>query len=271
MSGPLIDARHFTNAATRLSKTQQVVAAQSIVNSQGIKVLEKGASISEELYERLMQHRLSTPLEESVRSTNSVSAAGLRQQVEDLALDVPFFGRLLVNAPDASMILGAIAAIPLPDAIAFQLTVARDVRPEVFAHLLRTMLICTWLANVPGVSRYELGMAASAGLLHDIGMLHVDPMLTQPYQILNAQQRSQLYSHPLVSTALLERHHQYPKEVLRAIGEHQEYMDGSGYPRGLAGRHLSPLGRIVALSQVAAAMFAPGRDAPAAAQAASWR
>ncbi len=262
MTGPVVDARHFTQAATRLSKTQQVVAAQNIVNSQGIKVLEKGASISEELYERLMQHRLATPLEETVTATNAVSASSLRQQVEDLGRDVPFFGRLLGNEAEARMMLGAIGGIPLPDAVAFQLTVARDVRPEVYSHLVRTTLVCTWLANVPGVSRYELGMAASAGLLHDIGMLHVDPQLTQPYQILSAQQRTQLYSHPLVSAALLERHHQYPAEVVRAIGEHQEYMDGSGYPRALAGRHISPLGRIVALSQVAAAMFAPGRDAP---------
>jgi len=98
--------------------------------------------------------------------------------------------------------------------------------------------------------------------LHDIGMLHVDPVLLHPTQQLNREQRRQLYSHPLLSTALVERHHQYPREVVRAVTEHQEYLDGSGYPRNLAGDAISQLGRMVTLSQVVAAMFAPGRSAP---------
>ena len=48
----------------------------------------------------------------------------------------------------------------------------------------------------------------------------------------------------------------------RAVGKHQECLDGCGYPRGLAGDAISPLGRLPSLSQVVAAMFAPGRSAP---------
>jgi hypothetical protein len=50
--------------------------------------------------------------------------------------------------------------------------------------------------------------------------------------------------------------------VIRAVSEHQEYLDGSGYPRNLSGDAISMLGRVICLSQVVAAMFAPGRSAP---------
>lgn len=61
---------------------------------------------------------------------------------------------------------------------------------------------------------------------------------------------------------LIERHHQYPKEVVRAVREHHEYMDGSGYPRHLIGDAISPLGKLLSLAKVVAAMFSPDRDAP---------
>ena len=54
---------------------------------------------------------------------------------------------------------------------------------------------------------------------------------------------------------LVERFHAYPREVSRAIVEHHERLDGSGYPRGLAGASLSPLGRLLSLAEVVTAMF----------------
>jgi hypothetical protein len=93
-------------------------------------------------------------------------------------------------------------------------------------------------------------------------MLHVDPLLLSPEHALNGAQQRQLYSHPLVSTMLIERHHQYPKEIVRAVREHHEYMDGSGYPRQLVEDAISPLGKLLSLANVVAAMFSPNRDAP---------
>ena len=59
---------------------------------------------------------------------------------------------------------------------------------------------------------------------------------------------------------LVDRFAEYSKEIVRAIVEHHERLDGSGYPRGLAGDALSPLGRVLALAEVVTAMF--DGDAP---------
>jgi len=257
------DRRHFTQAIAQMGEHRDVVAARPIFNLTGMKIVDKGAAINLSLYERLTQHRLSAPIEDSVVSADAVNGEGLRQAADAIMEESPFFGRLAADALARKSLLNVIETVPLPEAMALQLTVARDVRPEIFLHLLRTALVATWLAARPGmVSRYQLGMAAAAGLLHDIGMLHVDPVLLQPTQRLDRDQRRQLYSHPLVSSALVERHHQYPREVLRAVAEHQEYLDGSGYPRNLSGDAISGLGRLVCLAQAVSAMFAPGRSAP---------
>ena len=256
------DHQHFTQAVVQLGELQEVVAKQAIFNTRGVKIIDKGVAINAGLYERLIQHKLSAPLEESVRSSTAVNGETLKRGAESIVNDIPFFSRMVMDDKTRKLLLNVIETVPLPDAMAFQLTVAQDVRPEIYLHLLRTALTAAWLARTPHISRYDLGMAAAAGLLHDIGMLHVDPLLLQPDRTLNRDQRRQLYSHPLVSTALVERHHQYSREVVRAVGEHHEYLDGSGYPRNLSGDAISPLGRILALSQVVAAMFAPGRSAP---------
>ena len=255
---------HFTKAVTQLGDKRDVVASTAIFNSQGIKVVDKGVAINKGLYGRLMQHKLSVPLEDSVVSADAVNGDALKRTAASIMDDVPFFGRLAADPASRKLLLNVMETLPLPEAMAFQLTVARDVRPEVFMNLVRTALVATWLARSQAtlLSRFDLGMAAAAGLLHDIGMLHVDPILLRPTQKLNRDQRRQLYSHPLVSTTLVERHHQYSREVVRAVSEHQEYLDGSGYPRNLMGDAMSSLGRVVSLAQVVAAMFAPGRNAP---------
>jgi hypothetical protein len=54
---------------------------------------------------------------------------------------------------------------------------------------------------------------------------------------------------------LLERHHVYPKEVVRAVFEHHEYLNASGYPRNLSAADISPLGRCMCLTEVVTAMI----------------
>jgi HD superfamily phosphohydrolase YqeK len=146
--------------------------------------------------------------------------------------------------------------------VVFQLTVAQDVRAGVYQHLIRTAITAGWLARSPLKSRYDLETAVAAGLLHDIGMLHVDPVLQQPEQKLDREQRRQLYAHPLVSSQVLENTRDYGADVIRAVSEHHEYLDGSGYPRHLEGKAISLLGRILSLAQVVSAMFAYERSAP---------
>ena len=257
------DRKHFPQTVTEMGEQQAVVASRAIFNSNGVKIVDQGVAINRSLYERLMQHKLQSHLEESVSSPDCVTGESLKRTADSIMDDVPFFGRLGSDPASRKLLLNVIETVPLPEAMAFQLTVARDVRPEIYMNLVRTSMVAVWLASKSNrVSRFDLGMAASAGLLHDIGMLHIDPMLLQGSHQLNREQRRQLYSHPLLSTTLVERHHQYPREVVRAVSEHQEYLDGSGYPRNLSGDGISPLGRTVTLAQVVAAMFAPGRSAP---------
>lgn len=203
----------------------------------------------------LLEH-LSTP------SGEAVSSATIRASADQILEDVPFFARMAPNARTRQHLLDCLEKVPLPAPMALQLAVARDRHHEIYLQLVRAALVAAWLARTPALPRCDPAMASAAGLLHDIGMLHVDPQILDPDNALTRQQRRQLYSHPLVASALLARQEVYPSEVIRAVGEHQECLDASGYPRGLAGDAISPLGKLLSLAQVVAAMFAPGRSSP---------
>jgi hypothetical protein len=257
----LNDPGHFTKAVTDLGERQPLRATRAIYNEQGIKIAEQGAAVNARLYQRLLQHRLSAPLEESVAGADPVDAAQLREQAELQLLQVPLLARMAQDGKARAQLLDAVAKVPLPQALAFQLTLARELRHDSFVNAVRTALIAAWLSLTPTTLRFDMGLAAAAGLLHDVGMLHLDPVLLEPRRSLSSGQQRQLYSHPLVSTLLLERYPQYPGEVLRAVAEHHEFLDGSGYPRALAGEQISPLGRVLALAEVAAAMLSPQQEA----------
>ena len=95
-----------------------------------------------------------------------------------------------------------------------------------------------------------------------MGMLHIDPALLDADERLSGHRLNPVYVHPLTSSMLVDRFDAYPKAVARAIVEHHERLDGSGYPRALVGEAISPLGRIVALAEVVTAMFDGERAQP---------
>ncbi len=106
-----------------------------------------------------------------------VSSATIRGTAEQILEDLPFFARTAPNAKIRQQLLDCLDNIALPAPIAAQLAVAQDRHHEVYLQLVRATLVATWLARTPALPRCDPATAAAGGLLHDIGMLHVDPAI----------------------------------------------------------------------------------------------
>ncbi|HZV92225.1 MAG TPA: HD domain-containing phosphohydrolase [Caldimonas sp.] len=252
----------FLQAVSDLGRTRQVVTSQPIFNAQGVKLLEGGATVDQGLYDRLVSHRLSRPLDECVEAEPSVDGGVLREAALAAIERWPFFARMAPVGRTREIVLEAIGAASLTKAIGLHLTLARDTRPLLFAHSILMALLCAHLAREGGASLHDITIAATAGLLHDIGMLHIDPELLDSDDRLIGDQLKPVYVHPLTSSMLIGRFAEYPREIVRAVVEHHEQLDGSGYPRGLSGQAISPLGRMLSLAEVVTAMFDGEREHP---------
>ncbi len=90
----------------------------------------------------------------------------------------------------------------------------------------------------------ELGIAA---LLHKIGMIRLPSELYMANRALSDQERRAIMAHPVLGFQILKSM-SFPMSISLAVLEYSERLDGSGYPRGLAGDKISFYARIIAVS-----------------------
>ena len=252
----------FLRAVTALARSRPVLTSRAIYNREGVKLLEGGVSLDASLYDKLLSHPLAMRLDECLTTDPAISAAGLHDAAAAVIARLPFFAAMAPEGTARDALLRAVAQIPLPRPVVFQLTLARATCPEQFDHSVLMALLCAHLVRERGASAQDMAAAAAAGLLHDMGMLHIDPRLLRAGHRLSGDERRPLYVHPLTSAMLVDRFEEYPSQVTRAIIEHHEQLDGSGYPQGLAGNAISPLGRVLSLAEVVTAMFDGKRQYP---------
>jgi len=100
-----------------------------------------------------------------------------------------------------------------------------------------------------------------AGRIHDMGMLPLfSDMISKPGKLLSFE-REMIQGHPLTGYEIAKKL-PYPVAVARAVLEHHERLDGTGYPLGLKGSEISLEGMILAVSEVVSAMsfYRPYRE-----------
>jgi hypothetical protein len=156
---------------------------------------------------------------------------------------------------DKSFFEELILSIQIPAPLAFRLTVAREQFPMIYKHSLLLMVIGIYLAHCDKMAGREQRDVCIAALFHDIGLLHIDPMLLAPSYVMSHSERRHLYTHPLTAHLLLSEFPIIPRQIADAVLEHHERMDGSGYPRNLHGDKISRYGQILAVGELAAKAF----------------
>ena len=264
-STPLVaeDSPHYLRELTDMADRRTVVAGAAIYNDKGIKLVEKGARIDSRLYDRLVQHKLREPIDRHLQIENPVDVAALLAAGQAL-VETSLLPNLLAQAlGSGARLLAPLRSMPLPSSMACRLTVMREQRPELFQHSLQMMMVAIFLGLRSGLAERECTALAAAGLLHDLGVLHMDPAWSDPEHKVVGAQRKHLVAHPITAMLMIRDTGAYPQSVEIAVLEHHERMDASGYPRSLAGKDITPLGRILLLAEVVAAFYEKFDDMPA--------
>ena len=104
-----------------------------------------------------------------------------------------------------------------------------------------------------GLSEDQIEGIRIAGLLHDIGKISVpSDILSRPGQMTNLE-TDIIETHAQVGYEILKTI-EFPWPVLEAVLQHQERLDGSGYPAGLSGDKIILEARVLAVADVVEAM-----------------
>ena len=80
-----------------------------------------------------------------------------------------------------------------------------------------------------------------AALLHDIGKLKVDTHGESPFLVIN---EDEMKEHPIIGYKMIKEFG-LSEDIAKAVLEHHENNDGSGYPRGLSNDFICEYGQII--------------------------
>ena len=254
---------HYLRALTDMADQRAVVAGAAIYTDNGIKLVEKGTRIDSRLYDRLVQHKLREPIDRHLSIENPVDVPALLSAAQAQTEQEVLASMLAEALGSAARLLAPLRSLPLPASMACKLTVMRDQRPQLFQHSLLMMMVAVFLGIKSGLSERDCGTLAAAALLHDLGVLHMDPAWDDPDNKVVGVQRKHLVAHPISAMLMIRDTQAYPRSAEVAVLEHHERMDGSGYPRALAGADITPMGRILLLAEVVAAFYEKYDDMPA--------
>lgn len=91
---------------------------------------------------------------------------------------------------------------------------------------------------------------ALAGLLHDIGKINLPPEIADvPEEELSNTAKESFKKHPEFSVDIIKmRRIVLPDNSLKAIMQHHEALNGTGYPKGLPGPKICPEARVLAIA-----------------------
>ncbi|MCH5138962.1 HD-GYP domain-containing protein [Clostridiaceae bacterium UIB06] len=93
----------------------------------------------------------------------------------------------------------------------------------------------------------ELGVAA---ILHDVGKTQLPRSIVEKQGQLTGEELQQYKEHPYLGAMLLKKNIRIPENVIKAVQQHHERVDGKGYPYGLTGKSISKFARIICVSDV---------------------
>jgi HD-GYP domain-containing protein (c-di-GMP phosphodiesterase class II) len=117
---------------------------------------------------------------------------------------------------------------------------------ETHRHLLGVGVLALRLAATAGLSRDASLALGQAGLFHDVGKLHIDPMLLSAARPLDEREWYAMREHAEIGERMLRS--RGAAKLARIVRGHHERIDGSGYPDGLRGSAIPWATRLLAVA-----------------------
>ncbi len=124
-----------------------------------------------------------------------------------------------------------------PDAILW-LTRLRKTDQYSYDHAVDVSVNLMVFGRFLGLTGKTIEILGLAGLMQDIGKIMLDPELLSRPSALTKEEYELTKSHVASSLDLLVGQRDFPVDVLSLIAVHHERLDGSGYPRRIAGEKL---------------------------------
>ena len=137
------------------------------------------------------------------------------------------------------------------------LSLAAEARDDVTGeHCQRIQQLTYLISRELGLTKKDAEAYGFFSMMHDVGKIHIPDHILNKKGPLTQDERRIMQGHTVAGEKILGQSSYY--EIARQIARsHHEWMDGSGYPDGLAGTQIPLSAKIVAIADVFDALITP--------------
>lgn len=126
----------------------------------------------------------------------------------------------------------------------------RQFDADLFTHAVDVCVVSLVIGKEQGLDQPQLAVLGTGALLHDVGQMRLPHNLVHKPGLYTDRERRLMQAHAQLGAALLSQVEDIAVGSRRIVAEHHERADGSGYPAGLTGAHLSALSQVVGIVDI---------------------
>lgn len=134
--------------------------------------------------------------------------------------------------------------------ILLQVAVLKAIDNYTFSHSIHVAIYAATLAGFLNYPPDQIKEICLAGLLHDIGKMEVPRDIVEKPGRLTDEEFKVMKEHARLGYERLKNLNNLSSDIIEAISQHHEKIDGSGYYQGLKGEKIHPWSRILATADV---------------------
>lgn len=245
----------YIDHISQVNDIQPVLARTDILSVDGEVIALQGIRIDTSVAKKLGQFKLAKPIESSLILEEGFNAELIYQLFHEFITSDPYFEELLSQRDLDDKIIQCIESFCALSALGQRLNVLAIQMPDVFDQ----SLFCAWMSvsvlTHENYSQKQLNNTFIAALCHDVGLLDISPAILFKETALSSEEWQILQQHPQLSYDFLYRFKEIDSESMRAVLEHHESFDGTGYPNGKFEKQLGEFGRLLHILDSANAIY----------------
>jgi len=231
------DRNPYADHLVEVNKHNPVETIADICNELGATIIPKGTALTEEVASKLARFNLLQPLELQVSLSQTLSPVSLHHHICDIQTQI------LSMHPDQnfdralSEQCSGLGVFPLLNQ---KLTVFAERMPDSYHQTQGVAAFALLIATELGLNAESRQVVFVASQMHEAGLLNIPPELCAQRTALAEPEQRELDIEQLNrGKKFLDQVPNLSKRVGRAVLEHRERIDGSGWPRGLTGDRYS--------------------------------
>ncbi len=134
------------------------------------------------------------------------------------------------------------------DSVTLHLMNGKSEFEDIYFHSLNVSILAMMIAKSKGYNSRQIKEVAFGALFHDIGKIKVPTAILRKTTQLTEPESNYLKLHTKYGLDIAANIPEFPESGKKIIGEHHEFMDGSGYPDGLKQGAIDEFAQIVSVA-----------------------